>query len=106
MLLAGFATRFRTDYAWPEWFDADAFNAECGVYTNGELVHPCEYPPYPSPEEEGYAGFVMRPGLGLRVDLWRRVSMRVAADAPILANSAQVVLAPRLSARVIVTLMR
>lgn len=104
ILVGGFATRFRRDYEWPERLDTEAANAACGVYTNGELVHPCDYPLYPEFDEERFAGFVMQPGMGIDVNVWRRFGLRVAADLPILASRDYVVLRPRLSARVVVAL--
>ena len=43
--------------------------------------------------------------MGVDVDVWRRLTLRVAADLPILASSDYVVLRPRLSAQLVVALL-
>ncbi|MCY4672132.1 MAG: hypothetical protein OXC29_29595 [Rhodococcus sp.] len=40
------------------------------------------------------------------VDVWRQLTIRVAADLPIFASSDYVVLRPRLSAQLVVALVR
>ena len=70
------------------------------------LVHPCLYVPYPEFDEERRAGFVMQPGMGVDVNVWRRFTLRLAADLPILASGDYVILRPKLSARVVVALGR
>lgn len=62
--------------------------------------------PYPEFDEERSVGFVVQPGLGVDVNVWRRFKLRLAADLPILANGDYVVLRPKLSARVVVALGR
>ena len=106
VLAGGFAARFRKDYEWPASIDTEAANAECGGYIDGVLVHPCLYVPYPEFDEERSAGFVMQPGMGVDVNAWRRFTLRLAADLPILASRDYVVLRPKLSARVVVALGR
>ena len=104
VLAGGFAARFRRDYEWPASIDTEAENAACGGYVDGVLVHPCLHVPYPEFDEERSAGFVMQPGVGLDVNVWRRFTLRLAADLPILAGGDYVVLRPKLSARVVVAL--
>ena len=70
------------------------------------LVHPCLYVPYPEFDEERNAGFVMQPGMGVDVNVWRRFTLRLAADLPILTNGNYVVFRPKLSARIVVALGR
>ena len=106
VLAGGFAARFRTDFDWPASIDVEAENAACGGYSNGVLVIPCLYVPYPAFEEQRRAGFIMQPGMGIDVNVWRRFTFRVAADMPIFASPDYVVLRPRLSARVVVGLGR
>ena len=86
VLAGGFAARFRRDYEWPASIDTETANAECGGYVDGVLVHPCLYVPYPEFDEEGSAGFVVQPGMGVDVDVWRRFTLRLAADLPLLAS--------------------
>ena len=104
VLAGGFAGRFRTDFEWPQSIDVVAENASCGIYVGDQLVEPCRYVPYPEFEEERAAAFVMQPGMGMEVQLWRGVAMRLAADVPILASRDYIVLRPRLSGRVVVSL--
>ena len=106
VLAGGFAARFRRDYEWPASIDTAAANAECGTYFDGELVQPCLYVPYPEFDEERTAGFVVQPGLGVDVNVWRRFTLRLAADLPILARGDYVVLRPKLSTRIVVALGR
>ena len=106
VLAGGFAVRFRRDYEWPASIDTETENAECGGYVDGVLVHPCLYVPYPEFDEERSGGFVVQPGVGVDVNVWRRFTLRLAADLPILAGSDYVVLRPKLSARVVVALGR
>ena len=106
VLAGGFAARFRRDYEWPASIDTETANAECGGYVDGVLVHPCLNVPYPEFDEERRAGFVVQPGLGVDVNVWRRFTLRLAADVPILASGDYVVLRPKLSARVVVALGR
>ena len=70
------------------------------------LVHPCHNVAYPEFDEECSAGFVVQPGMGVDVNVWRRFTLRLAADLPILASGDYVVLRPKLSARVVVALGR
>ena len=102
LLLGGFAARFRTDYEYPASIDVEAENAACGGYIDGVLVHPCTYVPYPEFDEEGVSGFVAQPGIGLDVNLLRRLALRFAADMPIFAGADYVVARSRLSARMVV----
>ncbi len=106
VLAGGFAARFRRDYEWPASIDTETANAECGSYHDGVLVHPCLNLPYPEFDEERNAGFVVQPGMGLDVNVWRRFTLRLAADLPILAGGGYVVFRPKLSARVVVALGR
>ena len=106
VLAGGFAAHFRRDYEWPASIDTETANAECGGYVDGVLVHPCLYVPYPEFDEERSAGFVVQPGMGVDVNVWRRFTLRLAADLPILAGGDYVVLRPKLSARVVVALGR
>ncbi|MCY4056894.1 MAG: hypothetical protein OXG44_02720 [Gammaproteobacteria bacterium] len=82
VLAGGFAARFRRDYEWPTSIDTETANAECGGYVDGVLVHSCLYVPYPEFDEEGSVGFVVQPGMGVDVDVWRRLTLRLAADLP------------------------
>lgn len=112
-VLAGvFAIRFRTDNEGPASIDTERANAECGGYVGGALIAPCVNVPYPAFEESRRFGFVMQPGLGLDVDVSRRLALRLAADLPIFAAGeaetgrrayrSAVALGPaRLSARVV-----
>ena len=106
VLAGGFAAHFRRDNEWPASIDTEAENAACGGYVDGVLVHPCLHVPYPAFDEERSAGFVMQPGVGVDVHVWRRFTLRLAADLPILAGGDYVVFRPKLSARVVVTLGR
>ena len=106
VLAGGFSARFRTDYDWPASIDVETENATCGDYLDGVLIWPCDYVPYPAFDEERSAGFLMQPGMGIDVNVWRRFTFRVAADLPIFASPDYVVLRPRLSARVVVGLGR
>ena len=106
VLAGGFAARFRRDYEWPASIDTEPANAECGGYADGVLVLPCLYLPYPEFDEKRSAGFVVQPGMGVDVNVWRRITFRLAADFPILASGDAVVLRPKLSARVAVALGR
>ena len=74
----GFAFRFRTDNEWPASV------------------------PGPEFREERATGFVMQPGMGVDLNVWRRLTLRLAADLPILADRDYVGLRPKLSARVVV----
>ena len=60
------------------------------------------YVPYPEFDEERVSGFVAQPGIGLDVNLLRRLTLRFAADMPIFAGADYVVARSRLSARVVV----
>ena len=71
-----------------------------------QLIEPCLNVPYPEFDEERTVGFVMQPGMGMDVNVWRRFTLRLAADLPILANRDYVVVRPKLSARVVVALGR
>lgn len=102
LLLGGFAARFRTDYEYPASIDVEAENAACGGYINGVLVLPCTYEPYPEFDEQRVSGFVAQPGIGLDVNLLRRLALRFAADMPIFAGADYVVARSRLSARMVV----
>ena len=102
VLAGGFAGRFRTDFEWPASIDVEAENASCGIYVGDELVEPCRYVPYPEFDEERATAFVMQPGMGLEVHVWRGLAVRLAADVPIFAGRDYVVLRPRLSGRVVV----
>ena len=102
LLFGGFAARFRTDYEYPASIDVEAENAACGGYLDGMLVHPCTYVPYPEFDVERVSGFVAQPGIGLDVNLLRRLALRFAADVPIFAGADYVVARSRLSARVVV----
>ncbi len=106
VLAGGFAAHFRRDYDWPASIDTEAENAACGAYHDGVLVHPCLRVPYPAFDEEHNAGFVMQPGVGVDVNVWRRFTLRLAADLPILTNGNYLVFRPKLSARVVVALGR
>ena len=114
VLAGGFAAHFRRDYDWPASIDTEAENAACGAYHDGVLVHvpphpghaPCLRVPYPAFDEERNAGFVMQPGVGVDVNVWRRFTLRLAADLPILTNGNYLVFRPKLSARVVVALGR
>ena len=106
VLAGGFAARFRRDNEWPASLDTETANVECGTYFDGELVRPCLYVPYPEFDEERNAGFVVQPGMGVDVNVWRRFTLRLAADLPILAGSDYIVFRPKLSARVVVALGR
>ena len=106
VLAGGFAARFRRENEWPASIDTETANAECGGYADGVLVHPCVHVPYPEFDEERSAGFVVQPGMGVDVNVWRRFTLRLAADLPILAGGDYVVLRPKLSARVVVALGR
>ena len=101
VLAGGFAARFRRDNEWPASIDTETENAACGGYVDGVLVHPCLYVPYPEFDEERSVGFVMQPGMGVDVNVWRRFTLRLTADLPILAGGDYVVLRPKLSARVV-----
>ena len=57
--------------------------------------------PYPGFDEERSAGFVVQPGMGVDVNVWRRFTLRLAADLPILAGGDYVVHRPKVSARVV-----
>lgn len=102
ILAGGFASRFRTDYEWPDSLDVEAENAACGIFADGRLVRPCSYVPYPRFEEERAAGFVMQPGMGMDLRVGRRFTLRLAADLPIFTNGDYFALRPRISARVAV----
>ncbi len=102
VLFGGISTRFRTDYEWPASLDVEAENADCGGFIGDELVFPCLNVPYPEFEEERNAGFLMQPGVGLDVLVQRRVKLRLVTDLLVIADRDYVVLAPRLSARIIV----
>ena len=102
LLFGGFAARFRTDYEYPASIDVEAENAACGGYIDGVLVHPCTYVPYPGFDEERVSGFVTQPGIGLDVNLLRRLALRFAADMPIFVGADHVVPRSRLTARVAV----
>ena len=102
VLLGGISTRFRTDYEWPTAIDVEAENANCGGFVGDELVHPCLNVPYPEFEEERKAGFLMQPGVGLDVLVQRRLKLRLVTDLLVIADRDYVVLAPRLSARIVV----
>ena len=106
LLVGGFAARFRTDNEWPASIDVEAENAACGIYVNGDLFYPCENVPYPAFHEERAAGFAMQPGIGMDVRVWWQLTLRMAADLPILAGGDYVVLRPKLSAQVVVGLGR
>lgn len=106
VLAGGFAARFRRNYEWPTSIDTETANAECGGYVDGVLVQPCLNVPYPAFDEKRAAGFVVQPGMGLDVNVWRRFTLRLAADLPILASRDYIVLRPKLSARVVVALRR
>ncbi len=54
----------------------------------------------------GNNGFVMQPGMGVDVNVWRRFTLRLAADLPILAGGDYIVPRPKLSARLVVALGR
>lgn len=105
LLAGGFAARFRTDNEWPASIDVEAENAACGFYANDQFF-PCENLPYPAFREERAAGVAMQPGIGLDVRVWRRLTLRMAADLPILAGGDYVVLRPKLSAQVVAGLGR
>ena len=102
ILAGGFAFRFRSDNEWPASIDTERENAECGIHDDGVLVVSCPYVPYPEFREERATGFVMQPGMGVDVNVWRKLTLRLAADLPILAGRDYVVLRPKLSARVVV----
>ena len=95
-LFGAFGAHSRRDHEWPASIDTEAENAACGGYVNGVLVFPCENVPYPEFDEQHRRAFVMQPGMGVDVDVWRRLTIRVAADLPIFASSDYVVLRPRL----------
>lgn len=94
--------RFGTDIEWPEWIDTEADNAACGGYINGELVHPCEYPPYPDFDEQKHGWFMMQPSLGIETDIWRGLGVKVAADLPVLVSGEFVAWLPQVSIRAVV----
>lgn len=102
VLAGGFASRFRTDYEWPDSLDVEAENARCGIFADGRPVLPCSYVPYPMFEEERAAGFVIQPGMGIDLRVGRRFTLRLAADLPTFTNGDYVAPRPRLSARVAV----
>lgn len=102
ILAGGFASRFRTDYEWPDSLDVEADNAVCGIFADGRPVLPCSYVPYPRFEEERAAGFVIQPGIGIDLRVGRWFTLRLAADLPTFTNGDYVALRPRLSARVAV----
>ena len=99
ILAGGFASRFRTDYEWPDSLDVEADNDGCGIFADGRPVLPCSYVPYPTFEEERAAGFVMQPGMGIDLRVWRQFTLRLAADLPTFTNGDYVTLRPHLSAR-------
>ena len=106
ILAGGSAVRFRRDNEWPASIDTEKANAECGAYIDGVLFEPCLRVPFPAFTEERGAAFVMQPGMGVDVNVWRGFTLRLAADLPILANGDNVVFLPKLSARVVVALGR
>ena len=89
--------------------DIETANARCGTFGgDGAFVSPCE-PPFAA-GETAY-GFAVQPGVG--VELWGpefevpflslvELGLRVAADLPVLANRAQVMVKPRLAAMLVV----
>lgn len=105
-LAGGVSARFRTDHEWPASIDTEAENAACGIYFGDVLVEPCLNVPYPEFDEEHNTAFVVQPGMGVNVNVWRQLSLRLAADLPIFASRDYVVLWPRLSAQIVVTLGR
>ena len=102
VLMGGGGARFRTDYDWPDSLDTETLNAECGGYIDGELVFPCENVPYPEFDEQRFGWFVMQPTLGIEVDVWRWLGLRVAADLPVLVSREFVAWQPSVAARVVV----
>ena len=106
VLAGGFAARFRRDYEWPTSIDTRRRTPSAEATSTACWSHPCLYVPYPEYDEEGSAGFVVQPGMGVDVDVWRRFTLRLAADLPILASGDYVVLRPKLSARIVVALGR
>ena len=68
-------------------------------HVDGVLVHPFLYVPYPEFDEERFAKFVVQPGVGVDVNVWRGFTLRLAADLPILAGGDDVVLRPKDSDR-------
>lgn len=106
VLAGGFAASFRRDHQWPASIDTAAENAACGADVDGAVAFPCLNVPYPAFTEERRAGFAMQPGVGMDVNVWRRLTLRLSADLPILAGGDYVVLRPKVSARVVVALGR
>lgn len=106
VLVGGFSASFRTDHEWPAWIDTEAEAAACGHYFDGVLVNPCRNVPYPEFVEQSARAFVVLPGMGVDVDLWRQLTLRLAADLPLLLGSDDFVYRPRLSAQLVVALAR
>lgn len=104
MLVGGFWGRFRSDFEYPEAWDIAAANAACGGYIDGVLVHPCTYPPYPASDEERVAGFVVMPGTGIEVEVWRQAALRFGVDLPVIASPQGATMRPRLTGRLVVSL--
>lgn len=105
VLAGGYRSRFRTDYEWPAWFDAEAANARCGGFVDGRLFSPCTNLQYPEYEEQRSQGFVMQPGMGLDVRVHRALGVRLVTDLFVFVNRERgMALSPRLSLRVVVGL--
>ena len=102
VLVGGFQAIHRRDFEWPESFNAEAENAECGGWVGDMQVDNCLNVPYPEFREERNNGFLMQSGAGLDVRAGGGFKFRVVTDLLVLANSEYVVVRPRLSARVVV----
>ena len=102
VLLGGIQAIHRRDYEWPESFNADVENAECGGWFGDRQVDNCLNVPYPEFREERNNGFLMQSGAGLDVRADGGLKFRVVTDLLVFASREYVVVAPRLSARVVV----
>lgn len=102
VLVGGFQAIHRTDIEWPESFNANAENAECGGWVGDMQVNNCLNVPYPEFREERNNAFLMQSGAGLDVRVGGGLKFRVITDPLVLANREYVVARPRLSARVVV----
>ena len=102
VLVGGLQAIHRTEYEWPESFDADARNAECGIWAGDEQLGTCLNVRYPEFREERNNGFLMQSGAGLDVRAGGRLKFRVVTDLLVFASREYVVVLPRVSARVVV----
>ena len=102
VLVGGVQAIHRTDFEWPESFNADAENAECGIWFGDMQGGNCLNVPYPEFSEERNNGFLMQSGAGLDVRVGGGLKFRVVTDLLVFASREYVVVGPRLSARVVV----